>query len=256
MYTYCPNCSTVFQVSASLLSCAAGKVRCGECRHVYVATEYLFDDAALARAALEATKATVGDEDTEAPVDYVRMPDVEQLQEEEEATPVRPGPADWDRHSFSVRDLGSVLGIVALLLLLGIQWVYFNRAALAADLSWRPAVERLCTVMHCTLPLRADLEQLVITNRDVRQHPTVDQALLINASFENRADFIQPYPMFEISFTDKTGDPVALRRFLPFEYLGDAALAAQGLPADTPVQVVLEVMDPGDEAVSFQLGFL
>ena len=256
MFTYCPNCATVFQVSANLLSCAAGKVRCGECRHVYVATDYLFDDAAQARAALDASTGSADDEITLAPVDYVRMPDVEQPEEEEDTAPARPGPAGWERQSFSMRDLGSGLGIVCLLLLLGVQWIYFNRTALAADSAWRPTVERLCAVMQCTLPLRADIEQLVITNRDVRQHPTIDQALLINASFENRADFIQPFPVFEISFTDKSGDPVAIRRFLPAEYLTEDTMVTQGLPADIPVQVVLEVMDPGDEAVSFQFGFL
>jgi hypothetical protein len=100
------------------------------------------------------------------------------------------------------------------------------------------------------------LSQFAIINRDVRQHPTIADALLINAAFENRADFVQPYPVFEISFTDKTGRPVAIRRFLPREYLLGDATREEGMPANIPAHVVLEVMDPGDEAVSFQFGFL
>lgn len=256
MYTYCPNCLAVFQLSVTQLTLAAGKVRCGECRHVYVATDYAYDDLAEARAAVDFIRANTASEDAEPPVDYVRLPDVEEVVETEASPPAQPGLGGWEQHAYSARDLFSGLGIVVLALLLGGQFVYFNRTALAADLSWRPAVEQFCTVMRCTLPLRADLGQLAIINRDVRQHPTVKQALLINASFENRADFVQPYPVFEISFTNKSGSPVALRRFLPAEYLAGSEAVTQGLPGNTPVQVVLEVMDPGDEAVSFQFGFL
>ncbi|MGB5472307.1 MAG: DUF3426 domain-containing protein, partial [Gammaproteobacteria bacterium] len=116
--------------------------------------------------------------------------------------------------------------------------------------------EQFCTVLRCDLPLRVDLSQLSIIERDVRQHPDADSALLINAAFENRADFAQPFPVFEVSFTDMAGNPVAMRRFLPSEYLTTNRDSKAGLPAHTPVQVVLEVQDPGDKAVSFQFGFL
>ena len=261
MFTYCPNCATVFQVTAVQLSLAGGKVRCGECRHVYTATEYLFDDAAQARAALENETAPEEAPETEyvaaeAPVDYVRLPDVEEVPAEAVPPTVQPGLGGWEARSLTMGDTFSGLAIVGLVLLLGVQWVWFNRDALAAETAWRPALERFCATLHCTLPLRVDTEQLAIISRDVRQHPTADDALLINASFENRAEFAQPYPVFEVSFTDSDGEPVAIRRFLPAEYLADADQANTGLPVDTEVEVVLEVMDPGDQAVSFQFGFL
>jgi hypothetical protein len=79
---------------------------------------------------------------------------------------------------------------------------------------------------------------------------------LINAEFQNQADFAQPYPLFEVSFMDSSGKPVAVRRFRPAEYVGEAADITVGMAAQAPVQVVLEVMDPGDAAVSFQFDFL
>jgi hypothetical protein len=152
--------------------------------------------------------------------------------------------------------MASGLAVGLLLLLLGLQWVYFNRGALASDASTRPAMERFCSVLHCRLPLRVDLAQLEIINRDVRKHPRVDAALLINASIANRAGFAQPYPVFELSFSDLAGKPVAMRRFLPREYLGAGIDTAVGMAPDVPVQIVLEILDPGDDAVSFQFGFL
>ena len=256
MYTYCPNCSVVFEVSSAQLSCAAGKVRCGECRHVYMATKCLYNDLASARAAMDAHADGTGETAAPPPVDYVLLPDVEQVMEQEISPTAARGLGGWDQHVFSFREVFRGLLIVALLLLLGGQYAWFNRDTLAAQNTWRPVVEHLCRIMDCKLPLRSDTSQLAILNRDVRQHPVAEDALLINASFENRADFVQPYPVFEISFSDTDGNPVAARRFLPSEYLHDKTLVTRGLPVATPVQVVLEVMDPGDQAVSFQFGFL
>ena len=62
--------------------------------------------------------------------------------------------------------------------------------------------------------------------------------------------------LFEVSFTDKSGGLVAMRRFSSAEYLGEDINSGAGLSPESPVQVVLEVIDPGTEAVSFQFGFL
>ena len=247
----------MFQVSATQLSLAGGKVRCGECREIYTATEFLYDDLAAIRAVLGAKAGSTGQKETSVPpVDYVRLPDVEQIVEQEVAPAAPQQLGGWEQHTFSLREVFSGMWIIFLLLLLGVQYVWFNVDALAADDAWRPTVERFCGVLGCAVPLRSEADQLAITSRDVRQHPTTDGALLINASFENRADFVQQYPVFEISFTDSDGRPVARRRFLPNEYVADAATVASGLPSNATTQVVLEVMDPGDQAVSFQFDLL
>ena len=41
MYTQCPDCNTAFRVTAEVLKQAAGKVRCGSCKHAFNALEYL-----------------------------------------------------------------------------------------------------------------------------------------------------------------------------------------------------------------------
>ena len=44
MYTTCPECGTTFRLGISDLRRAGGKVRCGECAHVFNAVEYLLED--------------------------------------------------------------------------------------------------------------------------------------------------------------------------------------------------------------------
>ncbi len=259
MYTYCPNCSVVFQVSATQLSKAAGRVRCGECRQLYNAVDYLYENLVAVRKAVDAA-GSLAMHSQAARMGGVDVEESAAIDEEPalSATAVPPtltGSA-WEQQSLQGRDFFSISAIVVLLSLLGMQWTYFNRGTLAADPGWRPALEQFCTLLRCDLPLRVDLSQLAMIERDVRQHPVAEGALLINASFENRADFTQPYPVFEVSFIDINGNPVAMRRFRPSEYLDAHFDYTAGLPSHTPVQVVLEVQDPGDKAVSFQFGFL
>jgi hypothetical protein len=95
-----------------------------------------------------------------------------------------------------------------------------------------------------------------LLNRDVRRHPEVSNALLVNATMINRAGFTQSWPVMSIRFSDLSGKPVAERRFLPAEYLGGSVNNSEGMAPASPVQVVLEIEDPGEEAVSFEFDFL
>ena len=45
MYTRCPDCETTFRLGAEDLRRAHGKVRCGDCGHVFNALEFLAEDA-------------------------------------------------------------------------------------------------------------------------------------------------------------------------------------------------------------------
>ena len=168
--------------------------------------------------------------------------------------PVHAG--DWSRRGLTLRDAFSGVAIVFLAAVLAAQWVFFNRADLARDRNWRPYLVEFCKHMQCSLPQQVDLSQIELVNRDVRQHPKVEEALLVNATLSNKADFTQPYPVLELSFTDLGGNPVALRRFRPQEYVDDASAIKSGMPPGKPVSIMLEIQDPGESAVSYQFGFL
>jgi predicted Zn finger-like uncharacterized protein len=260
MYTYCPNCLAIYQVTSEQIDKAGGRTRCSECRQVYRAADYLFDDLAAVRHAVGGQRAPgnqpQGVMDRYAPLDIPASEESGWEVTAEERPEGRQPPDSWQKRAVSMGDIGSGMAIGLLVLLLCVQWVYFKRDLLAADAGLRPTMERFCAVLHCGLPLRADLKQIGIVERDVRKHPTVEDALLINVAIENRAEFVQPYPLFEVRFTDKAGSAVAMRRFKPAEYLGKGVDPASGMSPQSTAQVLLEVLDPGTEAVSFQFGFL
>jgi predicted Zn finger-like uncharacterized protein len=253
MYTCCPNCASVYQLSAALLAEATGRARCGECRHVYNVFDALFDDLVEVREARNESRRT-------APAaDYVveqEVPEAATAQEERDVAAIEFPSAAWQQQSLRSKDYLGLGGILLLLCLLGMQWLWFNRVALAAEPAWRPRMELLCSVLACRLPLPSEPAQLVLLSREVRRHPDMSGALQITAVFENRASFVQRFPVFEVSFTDSAGVAVAQRRFQPTEYLQPDSDIAAGLPAGARANVMLDVLDPGESASSFQFEFL
>jgi len=260
MYTCCPHCSAVFRVSAPLLGTAAGQARCGECRHSYTVLDHLYEDLADVQAVLgEQARVELP---AAAPVVVVDAASAAEEGQDADASgddlPLRHQPvlSGWHQQGLGARE---VLGVFLMLLLLGtlgLQWVWFNRDRLVADPAWRAGLEPLCEMLHCDLPLQVNLDKLALIARDVRRHPSVESALLVNATFENQAGFTQPYPYLEISFSDRAGVPVAIRRFSPAEYLGAGTVIEQGLPAQGIARATLEIIDPGESAASFQFEFL
>jgi predicted Zn finger-like uncharacterized protein len=256
MYTFCPNCSALYRLTASHLGKAAGQARCGECRQVYSAIDYLFDDLELAREVLEMQRSAGERKKRVVPEAVVSSAPAAASGAQASAILARPSADNWQQQAISLADIGSGVAIGFLLLLLGLQWVFFSRAELAADESWRPMLERGCSIVNCKIPLRADVSRVDIISRDVRKHPMVKDVLLVNVDFKNTAEFIQPYPVLEVSFTDQSGEVIAMRRFNPAEYLDESTDQAAGMSAGSPIQALLELVDPGDQVVSFQFAFL
>lgn len=147
-------------------------------------------------------------------------------------------------------------GLLALLLVaaLGAQYAHFHPQQLAKRPGWRPYLEHLCALTGCQLPTRRDLTALELADHTVQSHPRQAGALLITATLRNRAAFAQPYPVVEVRMSDLQQRLVAARRFRPEEYLAGARPGGE-FPAAAEAHLLLEVVDPGPEAVSFQFNF-
>jgi predicted Zn finger-like uncharacterized protein len=150
---------------------------------------------------------------------------------------------------------GAIAAVVFLALALGVQYAWWDRNQLAESVAWRPALDWVCERAGCELPLRHDFTRVEMVGRDVRDNPQVPDALTISAAFINRAPFPQAYPVLQISFSDVAGTPVAVRRFMPEEYLRDKN-PARGMAPGEQTLVMLEIADPGARAVSFQFDFM
>ena len=149
----------------------------------------------------------------------------------------------------------AVLIIAVLLAALG-QMAWFNREELILQAELKPHVERICQRIDCQLQQKTDLANIELLGRDVRSHPTHKNALLITATFINRASFEQPYPDVGLVLSDLGGNVIAQRQFKPQVYLKGDYQAKALMAKEVPTTMVMEVQDPGQESVSFRFEFL
>lgn len=259
MYTQCPECLTVFALDAASVAQAHGSVRCGHCTTVFDALATLTE--ALPPEPFDSLPAHTP---TPAPpqlVEPVYRPQPLQpslfvpTTASSHATPAAPAFARRARASGGGHPGRWAAGCALLALALAGQLAWAQRDALVANDTLRPWLARTCQALHCTLPPVKDVHQLSLISRDIRPHPSVPGALIISATLRNDADFTQPYPVLGITLSDLDENRVAMRRFLPAEYIRDPKLRAAGLAPGAEAALVFEVEDPGKNAVAFEFSF-
>lgn len=154
------------------------------------------------------------------------------------------------------RGATAVWSLLVLLLVAGLvgQYAYMNRQELAREPLLRPWLERLCQVADCELPPRRDLAAIEVFDPQIQSHPRFRDALLLSATLTNGAEFAQPYPLVEVALKDLGGNRVAWRRFAPEDYLVESD--HDRFPAGSEAHLLLEVTDPGEEAVGFEFNIV
>jgi hypothetical protein len=148
----------------------------------------------------------------------------------------------------------SLAGLTLLLLL---QIVLADRARLAADARWRPALSQVCAVLHCNLPPWREPDAITLLDRDVRPDPRRPGVLHATASFRNDARWPQPWPMLVLTLSDADGRVTGARSFAPSEYLQAAGSPAtqNGLASGQSASVALDIIEPAPRTVAFAFDF-
>ena len=203
LVTRCPACGTAFRVQRDQLAAHFGTVRCGKCGSVFNGVAALVEEKTerlsidpspqlgLFDPSRRTPKATPGD-DTPVP---------EFLAERAAA------PRTWLWASLSVLALG----------VLGLQ-IYAERSALVARVpELRPALEAICRVAACAVPLPRRPDLIRIVSSDMHNDPA-RQVFVLNALLRNVGRFPQQYPELELTLTE-AGEPVTRRILRPAEYL-------------------------------------
>lgn len=273
LITECPGCHSRFRVSKGQLEIANGQVRCGTCLQVFDARkeatraelrqrqEALHQAIAAAQAEAAAPRTSGDRADAEqtatAPSQQPRAAaSGTAMDTDSEGIPhLYAEPILLDVHETSgdpVATAGWVLASLITLLLLGLQYAWFERASLALDPDLAPFYTLACETLPCDLDHSA-IDQIVNERMIVRPHPAFADALSVDLRLLNRAAFAQPFPALQLSFTDLQGNPVAQRVFTPQEYLTNSDLDRHRMPPGTPVEVKLEITDPGVQALSYSL---
>ncbi|MEW9573560.1 zinc-ribbon and DUF3426 domain-containing protein [Rhodanobacter sp. Si-c] len=283
MYTQCPECLSVFSLGAQALVQAHGYVMCGHCGAGFdsLATlseqlppepfqELPANEQALVPPRIElvvyrpqppASEPAAVAEPTAPPA--VVEEDFSQLV----FTPRfaknarKRKPPRTERKHRPRRDTAQprrwpwVLVCTMLALVLALQLAWIGRDGLIRDSLVGGWLRSACATPGCRLPLVAAPRQLRLLASNVESHPNAAHALMISLSLRNEAAFAQPWPVVVVTLSDAQGHRLVMRRLLPSDYLDDHAILRRGLAPGATTALLLEVQDPGDQAVAYEFGF-
>lgn len=176
-----------------------------------------------------------------------------ELQSDQLTAPVREFPDFRPRHSRRSRSPLAGIGVFILLLALLAQLVHWQRALVLEHELAGPWLKEFYSLIDFDIAAPADLSALKVSRTEVSSHPDHPRALHLTAMLENRSENTQPWPDLRVDLQDRFGDTVGARYFTPGEYLRDPAPASRAMTAGGRYAVALSILDPGNEAVGFQV---
>lgn len=286
MYTQCHRCLTVYKLQADALARSRGQFRCGHCGSVFDGLDRLIErlpegpfqelpqevlsetPVVLSLPAMRPVRQSPLFDPAEAQGRREpRLPGDWSALDEDMRAPAAARRAEPTREPAALRQTRRPppqqrhngrwwAGSLLLALTLGGQIAYAERERLLEDDRVRPWLDRACEMLRCQLPMRSAVDRIRLVSREVRPHPDAPQALMISASMVNEAGYTQRFPVVEVLLSDLNEKPIAMRRFLPQDYLAEADSETRGFPAGATAPLVFEVADPGQEAVAFEFRFL
>ena len=269
MYTRCPQCKTVHVLKAAHLAQARGLVQCGPCGRTFSALSFLFDDwpagepcrpesgpgvtlpilePAPAEAAPATEPASLDDAPaTEPPVDG---------DGDETEPPVGGDGDEAEPPAGNGRQLAWRVATVLLVLATAVNAAWTFREPLLNNPRISAWFNKASETQVDEHGLLRDPQKIQLVSRDMHTHPTRSGILVLSLTFVNLAPRKQAFPELEVTLTDASNQPVARRRLQPTEYLRPGADIDAGLATDVYLPVLLELGDPGEQAVGFEIRFL
>lgn len=245
MFTRCPQCKTVHPLTAASIAHARGLVQCGQCGRSFSALSFLFDEWPSGEAhrpgsgpdAVLPILGRVNKTDSDAEKTSV---------EEDEPDPSMAKPVNlaW----------AAATGLLVLLTLANITWTF--REPLLKNPRVNTWVRQAGWLQVEQQGLLKDPQKIQLISRDMHTHPTRSGILVLSLTFVNLAERSQVFPELEITLMDAANQPVAQRQFHPGDYLRPGADTKAGLATDVYLPVLLELGDPGETAVGFEIRFL
>lgn len=149
----------------------------------------------------------------------------------------------------------SIIGLI-----LAGQWLLAHVNLPVTKYAWLEQAKYLaCQYAFCDISNKQDISRHYASiDLLVQSHPSEKQALILKTTLVNQSTRTLPYPRLAIQFSDLSNRVTAARTFSPEDYLNDSLLklATNGLASNQPVEIELEFLDPGPQAVNYSLHFL
>ncbi|MDH3275947.1 MAG: zinc-ribbon domain-containing protein [Gammaproteobacteria bacterium] len=147
---------------------------------------------------------------------------------------------------------GMSAGAIALLLMLGLQFMHQSREALATNPAFNSAVGPAYRALGKPLTPAWDISgwRFEQTKNSVDE---ADQLLTIYTRIGNKSDKALPYPLVHVSMTDRFEDIIGSRVLEPGVYLATNADPRKLVAPGNTFDAVISVESPSDEATGFKL---
>jgi len=248
LYTRCPACEALYELSPQELAEAAGVVRCSNCGKTFNSLANLFDqqpeledrplrgqgmppllgNRILLQHGLPGFDQRPPSLPPLAAESAVELPPIE--------APTLPQPTKtlvWP-------------AIIALLAVLAI-----------AQAMWLLKLPERWLESSAKPPMHVDPGSAVaLVGRDMHAHPSRPDAVVINALLRNQSASTIDFPVIELRLFDRSGQILGARRLPPDDYLPDPAGAPNGLAPGTLLPLIIEVAVTASEPAGFELRFL
>ena len=102
----------------------------------------------------------------------------------------------------------------------------------------------------------APARSIVLVGRDMHQHPTLDNAVVISAMLRNTAPDTIGFPLIELRLFDRSNQLLGVRRLGAEQYLADPSRAQDGFIPGGLLPVIIEIAVTGSEPTGFEFRFL
>lgn len=201
MFTRCPECLTTQAITPEALRSGRGMVRCSHCASMFDALATLAE--------------------TEIQV----------------AADLQPSVEPWSEGKVRYRLIWGIGFPIGMALFLA-QLFYFEGGRALHDPKIRPALEKICSALHCSLPDYRNLNELSVLQNSFSELPNRHYAfkLVLN----NEASFSMRYPVIGLTLLSYEGQPFAYRLFQPSDYLAGKADTMRLAP-NSAAEISLEI---------------
>ncbi len=284
MLTECPHCQTLFRITQAQLEQAKGNVRCCRCNEIFNANERLhestesievdYSESGLLQTNTNEQERPFTEESSQEIEHRLEKPtstqdplEVTPPIDETEAKPAIKGDQDSPypelllgqqsnqpaKYSTILWSFFSLLALAALLL----QLAWFERHLLIQHPEGAKVLKIMCQQLGCKLPPLKNTRKIEVVSRNFAIHPNKAGILQLHLTIISHTHFDQVYPGLQLNLFNTNGQLLASRTFKPAEYLSEAWQQHSPLmPAQREIDILLELLDPGEDVTGFKLEFL
>lgn len=259
--THCPACQTQFFATEEQLNKHGGKVRCGQCMHVFDARAQLIsvtEDTISTADSINSSNdnaSTIDDAPAaqplsvaESPKHFTEIPSADSTVDTSDKQPSFLGDTikkNKNRANTTAKRSRVWLWSFASLLLIlvaTIQSIYFLRDEIAIYYpNAKSYLLQACQQLSCSINLPKKIEFIIIDDSDMQEDAEHPGLIRFASTLINSGSHVVAYPNLELTLTDVEDKPVLRRIFKPDEYLPAETNIADGIQANAETKIKLAV---------------